>query len=185
MKTINLAIIVAVALVGEAAEAAEKNKPATEIIVNDGIAFSRTEGEKERKKVIAYDVVSAWQDSQPQVANCDKFSATLKGAKWCFATEVNKSAFLKATDKDGYNELLPFIGGRCALGASWGRIAAEGDPRTARIIQADLGPILVLQSAQKWWPMFEKHIFTRLQTAGMRFDFAKRVGDIVPNDKNE
>jgi hypothetical protein len=164
---------------------AEEKKPPTEIVVNDGIAFSWRKHEKGSH--IAYDIVSAWQNArkggQPDVADCDKYQTKLKGATWCFASAANLKRFLVETDKDGENTYLPFAGGRCALGASWGRLQAPGDPRTARVIDGDLGPMLVLHSAEKWWPMFKKDMFTRLQVAQMRLDFATRLGDIVPNEK--
>ncbi len=165
--------------------ATEAKKPLTEIVVNDNVAFSWRKHEKGAR--IDYDVVSAWDNAKkggrPSVADCEKHQTTLKGATWCFASVANQKRFLAETDKDGENAYLPFAGGRCALGASWGRLQATGNPETARIIDGDLGPILVLHSAEKWWPMFKKDMFTRLQVAQMRIDFATKVGDIVPNEK--
>jgi hypothetical protein len=169
------------ASITRSALADEKELPTPEIMVNEGIAFSWKEDDK--VKPVAYDVVSAWKDTDPKHADCQKYSTQLKGATWCFASEANLKSFIAKTDKDGDNTYIPFAGGRCALGASWGRLRAKGDPRTARIVQGDQGPILVLQSAEKWWPMFKHEMFTRIQVAQMRLDFAKRVGDVVPNDK--
>ncbi len=171
--------------VAKPAVAKEDKKPLTEIVVNDGVAFSWKKHEKGAR--VDYDVVSAWLNAekggQPDVADCDKYQTRLKGVTWCFKSAANLKKFLAETDKDGENSYLPFAGGRCALGASWGRLQAPGDPRSARVIQGDLGPMLVLHSAEKWWPMFKKDMFTRLQIAQMRVDFATRIGDIVPNDK--
>jgi hypothetical protein len=165
--------------------AEEPKKPLLEIVVNDGVAFSWKKHEKGKR--IDFDVVSAWENAknggEPAVADCDKFSTQLKGATWCFATAANLKRFLAETDKDGENSYLPFVGGRCALGASWGRLQAAGDPRSARIVQGDLGPMLVLHSHKKWWSVFSKNEFVRMQVAQMRVDFAMRVGDIVPNEK--
>jgi len=174
-------IFLSIIIFGLTAQAAEK--PVPEIIVNNGIAFSWQE--EDNAPVVAYDVVSAWKHREPAVADCGKYSTMFKGAKWCFANATDETAFIKAIDKDGDNKYVPFVGGRCALGTSWGRLGAKGDPRTGRIIDSDLGPVLVLQSAQKWWPTFERHLFTRMEIARMRFDFGKRVGDIVPNASKE
>ncbi|MHB1086745.1 MAG: hypothetical protein ACYCZ0_03290 [Minisyncoccota bacterium] len=182
-----LAACISGAAAQEAAKpaAAEEKKPLLEIVVNDGVAFSWRKHEKGAR--IDYDIVSAWQNAKkgggPDVADCDKYQTKLKGAMWCFASAANLKKFLAETDKDGENAYLPFAGGRCALGASWGRLQAPGDPRTARVIDGDLGPMLILHSAEKWWPMFKKDMFTRLQIAQMRLDFAVRLGDIVPNEK--
>jgi hypothetical protein len=182
MKHIALTLLSGLVL-ATSATAAEKEKPKpTEVIANDGIAFSRVEGEKDQKKVIAYDVMSAWKNREPRVADCDAYSSRLKSVIWCFASAANKTAFDKATDKEGDNKYLPFAGGRCALGTSWGYLNAKGDPRTARILQHDLGPILVLQSQQKWWPTFsDKNEASRLADAQIVYSIAKMTGHIVPN----
>jgi YHS domain-containing protein len=184
MKVLAIAASVSMVFFSTAALAQEKQKPLPEIMVNDGFAFSWKEDKK--AKVVAYDVVTAWLNAKkrgPKVADCDKYKTTFKGATWCFASEANLKKFSAKTDKDGNNSYVPFAGGRCALGTSWGRLGAMGDPRTARLIGGDLEPMLVLQSNKKWWQTFEKEMFTRLEVAQMRIDFATRLGDIVPNDK--
>ena len=185
MKHIALALLGALILSTSAAAAEKEKQKPTEIIANSGIAFSRVEGEKDQKKVIAYDVMSAWDNRQPLVADCDAYSSRLKGVKWCFATAANKVTFDKATDKEGDNKYLPFAGGRCALGTSWGYLNAKGDPRTARLLDTDRGQVLVLQSQQRWWSKFEKHEFTRMQGAQLNYTMALRNGHIVPNGRAE
>lgn len=166
-----------IALISDATAQTNQEK-LPEIVHNDGYAFSW----KEKDKLTVYDVVSAWNSRHAQVADCAKHSTKLKGVTWCFANDANLKKFIAKTDKNGDNEYLPFVGGRCALGASWNRLKAKGDPRTARIVQADLGPVLVLQSHQKWWATFKYERFARMGQAEMYLNFATRLGDVVPND---
>lgn len=171
--------------VAKPAVAKEDKKPLTEIVVNDGVAFSWKKHEKGTR--VDYDVVSAWlkakKGEQPDVADCDRYKTKLKGATWCFASAANLKRFLAETDKDGNNSYLPFVGGYCAQGMFWG-VQSPGDPRTARIRKDDRDrEILVVHSGAKWWTKFLQNEFIRIHDGGREFHFAIRLGDIVPNDK--
>lgn len=134
-------------------------KELPEIIAFDGYAFAWQDNWKEkdaakRGKLLVYDVVSAWH-GKPVLADCGKFQTKLKGVTWCFKDEANRKVFETKTEQ-GDNDYIPFAGGRCTAGASWGLLGARGDPTTARVLKDPFGEkILVLQSNKKWWIGFK------------------------------
>jgi hypothetical protein len=97
------------------------------IINNDGIGFSRKDGER----TVSYDPVAAFDQHTISVADCSQFKVELQGLSWCFANAENAQAFSAATTAEGENHYIPFGGGHCALGLAFNNLAARGDPRTA------------------------------------------------------
>ena len=188
-----VAAILLAACVAVPAFAQETPKHRPEIMTRDGKGFTfqerLKEGEKEPNKnpIVVFDVVSVWQNAQrvrePRVANCDKFQTTLKGVTWCFVNKANMDKFTAATDKDGKNSFVPFVGGRCTLAVANGMLDIYGDPRTARIVRGDFGPILVLHGSKKWWPLFNEKKSLWLAVATSNWNMSRSPGPIIPNDK--
>jgi|GEM_PF-5996419 len=162
--------------------AQEKPKQLPEIITFDGHGFAFKDNWQDKDKtkhgpLAVYDVVSAW-DGHIQKADCAKFKTALKGATWCFASSENKTRFEKKTE-EGENAFLPFAGGRCALGMSWGTLTARGNPLSARVIVDDMDNAhLVLHGNVKWWWKFNDERFGQAR----RLLLAVSGPRIVPND---
>jgi len=73
-----------------------------------------------------YDVMSYWQDGNPQKGN-PEISAEYNGATWVFQNDGNRQAFLSAPEK-----YAPQFGGYCAYAASQNAVA-DVDPFAWRI----------------------------------------------------
>lgn len=180
-----LALAAIVALSPCVAFAEEKPKGVPEYVTFDGKGFAwqdnwRDKDVKKRGPVVVYDIVSAWK-GHVTVADCSTFQTKLKGVTWCFASEDNLKAFNAKTD-DGENEYLPFAGGRCTLGVSWGLLGARGHPESARVITDPFGDaILVMHSNIKWWWQFKDE---DLKRAMLAYNIASGPR-IVPNEEFE
>jgi YHS domain-containing protein len=164
--------------------AAHAQQSLPEIITFKGKGFAfipnwQDEDESKHGPLIVYDVVSAWGGGILE-ADCAKFQVKLKGAEWCFANAANKSRFEKNTTKGGDNSFLPFAGGRCALGMSWGTLLARGDPLSARVIVDDMrNAHLVMHGNVKWWWKFTNKEFGEAR----RLLLAVSGPRIVPNNE--
>src|SRR5690554_3857167 len=110
-------------LTASLAASAQETHPV--IINNDGIGFSRKDGEQ----VLAYDPVAAYDQHMIQLADCASHKVDVKGVSWCFASAENAATFAAATTDSGDNKYIPFGGGHCALGLAFNNLAARGDPR--------------------------------------------------------
>ena len=139
------------------------------IINNDGIGFSRmADG-----NLVAYDLVAAYDEHMIVEANCGAFKATAKGVSWCFSSATNKTTFEAATQDNGSNQYLPFVGGHCALGMSFG-----GDPRTA----VRIGNLLVLNGRLDVRTTFLQDTARNIDNARLRYDLAIAAGNLKIND---
>ncbi len=180
-----LALVFAITLLPCVSLAQEKPKDLPEIITFEGHGFAFKDNWQNKDKtkhgsLVVYDVVSAW-DGHILKGNCVKFEVALKGAKWCFASAENKTRFEKKTE-DGENDFLPFAGGRCALGMSWGTLMARGNPLSARVIVDDMGDAhLVMHGNVKWWWRFNDDRFGQAR----RLLLAVSGPRIVPNEQLE
>ena len=144
------------------------------IINIDGIGFSRMiEGE-----LVAFDLVSAYDDNMIVEANCSAFKSKVQGVEWCFSSAVNQSSFESATQDNGRNKYLPFVGGHCALGMSRGNLTAKGDPRTA----IRIGDLLVLNGRFSVRTMFLEDTARNVDNARLRYDLAIAAGNLKVND---
>ncbi len=144
------------------------------IINNDGIGFSRmADGE-----LVAYDLVSAYDEQAIVVANCGAFKASVQGVSWCFASADNMSTFEAATQENGRNQYLPFVGGHCAMGVSVGNLTARGDPRTA----VRIGNQLVLNGRLDVRTSFLQDTERNMDNARLRYELAIASGNLRVND---
>lgn len=144
------------------------------IINNDGIGFSRmADG-----NLVAYDLVAAYDEHMIVEANCGAFKATVQGVGWCFSSAANKTTFEEATQDNGRNLYLPFVGGHCALGMSFGNLMARGDPRTA----VRIGNLLVLNGRLDVRTTFLQDTARNMDNARLRYDLALAAGQLKVND---
>ena len=144
------------------------------IINNDGIGFSRMiDGE-----LVAFDLVAAYDEHAIVVADCAQFKAKVQGVDWCFASASNKTTFEAATQDNGNNQYLPFVGGHCALGMSFGNLTARGDPRTA----VRIGNQLVLNGRFDVRTSFLQDTERNMDNARLRYELAIASGDLKVND---
>lgn len=144
------------------------------IINNDGIGFSRmADG-----NLVAYDLVAAYDEHMIVEANCAAYKATAKGVSWCFSNAANKTTFEAATQDNGNNQYLPFVGGHCSLGMSFGNLTARGDPRTA----VRIGNLLVLNGRLDVRTTFLQDTARNIDNARLRYDLAIAAGDLKVND---
>jgi hypothetical protein len=141
------------------------------IISNDGIAFSRKDGEQ----TIAYDPVAAFNQHTIAAANCAHFKVELQGVSWCFANAVNAQVFTSATTSEGNNHYIPFGGGHCALGLAFNNLAARGDPRTA----VRVGDNLVLNGNFDVRSRFLTNTETNMGQASTNFQTAIAEGKLA------
>jgi hypothetical protein len=146
----------------------------TEIVTNEGIAFSRID--KDSKQLEVYDTVAAYDDHATTLADCARHSIQFKGAKWCFSSSVNRKKFEEAM-KDRNNRYVPFGGGYCARGLSNGNFA-KGDPRT----HVRAGTDMVLNGSWAVADTFWDKASSLLAAGRVTYTMALRHGDIVPND---
>ena len=144
------------------------------IINNDGIGFSRmADG-----NLVAYDLVAAYDEHMIAEANCGAFKSNVKGVNWCFSSAANKTTFEAATQENGSNQYLPFVGGHCALGMSFGNLTARGDPRTA----VRIGNLLVLNGRLDVRTNFLQDTARNIDNARLRYDLAIAAGSLKIND---
>jgi len=162
---------IAMALCPAVASAEEK---LTEIVTNEGVAFSRID--KESKQLEVYDTVAAYDDHATKLADCAKYSVKFKGAKWCFVGPENQKKFEEAA-KDRNNRYVPFGGGYCARGLSNGNFA-KGDPRTHVRAGADMVVNGSWAVADSFWDKAS----SLLAAARVTYKMALRHGDLVPNE---
>jgi hypothetical protein len=161
------------ALVGMATPALAQQMPDA-IINNDGIGFSRmAEG-----TLVAYDLVAAYDEQLIVEANCGAFKADAKGVSWCFSSAANKTTFEAATQENGSNQYLPFVGGHCSLGMAFGNLTARGDPRTA----VRIGNLLVLNGRFTVRTTFLEDTARNIDNARLRYDLAIAAGNLKIND---
>ncbi|MEZ5488746.1 MAG: hypothetical protein R3F50_00305 [Gammaproteobacteria bacterium] len=144
------------------------------IINNDGIGFSRmADGQ-----LIAYDLVAAYDEHMIVEADCSAYKSRLQGVDWCFASAANQSSFEAATQDNGRNKYLPFVGGHCALGMSVGNLTARGDPRTA----VRIGNLLVLNGRFEVRTSFLQDTERNIDNARLRYELAIAAGNLKVNE---
>lgn len=143
------------------------------IMHNDGIGFSRMiEGE-----LVAFDLVAAYDEHSVIEANCSQFKASVQGVDWCFASAANMGTFEAATQENGNNQYLPFVGGHCALGMAFGNLTARGDPRTA----VRIGNLLVLNGRFEVRTTFLQDSERNMDNARLRYELAIASGNLKVN----
>lgn len=168
-----IAIATFAALLGMTAPALAQQIPDA-IINNNGIGFSRmADG-----NLVAYDLVAAYDDNMIVEANCDAFQSSVQGVNWCFSSAANKTTFEAATQENGRNQYLPFVGGHCSLGMSFGNLTARGDPRTA----VRIGNLLVLNGRFDVRTTFLEDTARNIDNARLRYDLAIAAGNLKVND---
>lgn len=144
------------------------------IINTDGIGFSRViDGD-----LIAFDLVSAYDEHAVVVADCSSFKSSVQGVSWCFSSANNLSAFDEATQDNGRNHYLPFVGGHCAMGMSVGNLTAKGDPRTA----VRIGNQLVLNGRFDVRTSFLQDTERNMDNARLRYELAIAAGNLHANE---
>ncbi len=140
------------------------------IISHEGIGFSRMD----EGAVVAYDLVSAYDEHVVLEADCGTFKAEAKGVSWCFANAQNQATFEAATTANGNNPYLPFVGGHCGLGMANGNLVAKGDPRTA----VRIGDHLVLNGRFVVRTRFLQDTERNVDNALLRYALAIEVGKL-------
>lgn len=144
------------------------------IINNDGIGFSRMiDGE-----LVAFDLVAAYDEYAIVEADCSTFKSDVQGVSWCFSSAVNKTTFEAATQDNGRNKYLPFVGGHCALGMANGNLTAKGDPRNA----IRVGDLLVLNGRFVVRTAFLQDTERNVDNARLRYELALAAGNLKAND---
>ncbi len=144
------------------------------IINVDGVGFARMiEGE-----FVAFDLVAAYDEHSIVEANCSQFKARAKGVDWCFSSAQNQATFESATQDNGSNPYIPFVGGHCALGMSFGNLAARGDPRTA----VRIGNQLVLNGRLEVRTTFLEDTERHMDNGRLRYEMAIANGSLKVND---
>ena len=164
--------VLVLALAGLPTVAAAQQVPDA-IINNNGIGFSRmADGQ-----VVAYDLVAAYDDHSIVEADCASFKAKVQGVDWCFSSAANEQAFEAATQDDGRNHYLPFVGGHCSMGMSMGNLTARGDPRTA----VRIGNVLVLNGNFDVRTSFLQDTERNMDNARLRYELAVAAGNLRVN----
>lgn len=140
------------------------------IINNDGIGFSRmADGH-----LMAYDLVAAYDDNAIVEADCASFKVKVQGVSWCFSSAANARTFEDATQDNGRNHYLPFVGGHCSMGMSMGNLTARGDPRTA----VRIGNQLVLNGNFDVRASFLQDTERNMDNARLRYELALAAGNL-------
>ena len=168
-----ITISTVVALVGMNAPALAHQVPDA-IINTDGIGFSRMIDDE----LVAFDLVAAYDEHSVVEANCSAFKADVKGVSWCFSNAANKTTFEAATQDNGANKYLPFVGGHCALGMANGNLTARGDPRNA----IRVGDFLVLNGRHVVRTRFLEDTERNVDNARLRYELAMAAGNLKVND---
>lgn len=140
------------------------------IINIDGVGFSRMIDDR----FVAFDLVAAYDEHAIVEADCGAFKADVKGVSWCFSSADNKATFDAATQENGNNKYLPFVGGHCALGMSFGNLTAKGDPRTA----IRIGDLLVLNGRYVVRTRFLEDTERNIDNARLRYELALAAGNL-------
>ena len=154
------------------APAVAQQKP--DAIINvDGIGFSRIIDDE----LVAFDLVAAYDEHSIVEANCSAFKSRVQGVDWCFSSAENQATFDAATQENGNNQYLPFVGGHCALGMSRGNLAARGDPRTA----IRIGNLLVLNGRFSVRTAFLEDTERNMDNARLRYELALAAGNLRKN----
>jgi len=154
------------------APAVAQQKP--DAIINvDGIGFSRIIDDE----LVAFDLVAAYDEHSIVEANCSAFKSRIQGVDWCFSSAENQATFDAATQENGNNQYLPFVGGHCALGMSRGNLAARGDPRTA----IRIGNLLVLNGRFSVRTAFLEDTERNMDNARLRYELALAAGNLRKN----
>ncbi len=174
MKTTRMLALAAALLAGGLSTLAIAQQTPDAIINNEGIGFSRME----EGKVLAYDLVAAYDEHSIVMADCGAFSSSLQGVTWCFSSAANKSTFEAATAEGNRNKYLPFVGGHCAMGMSVGNLVARGDPRTA----IRIGNLLVLNGRMDVRTSFLQDTERNMDNARLRYELAIAAGTLKVND---
>jgi len=154
------------------APAVAQQKPDS-IINVDGIGFSRIIDDE----LVAFDLVAAYDEHSIVEANCSAFKSRVQGVDWCFSSAENQATFDAATQDNGNNQYLPFVGGHCALGMSRGNLAARGDPRTA----IRIGNLLVLNGRFSVRTVFLEDTERNMDNARLRYELALAAGNLRKN----
>ena len=154
------------------APAVAQQKPDS-IINVDGIGFSRIIDDE----LVAFDLVAAYDEHSIVEANCSAFKSRVQGVDWCFSSAENQATFDAATQENGNNQYLPFVGGHCALGMSRGNLAARGDPRTA----IRIGNQLVLNGRFSVRTAFLEDTERNMDNARLRYELALAAGNLRKN----
>jgi hypothetical protein len=144
------------------------------IINIDGIGFARMIDDR----LVAFDLVAAYDEHAIVEADCSSFKANVKGVSWCFSSASNQATFEAATQENGNNKYLPFVGGHCALGMSFGNLAARGDPRTA----IRIGNLLVLNGRFAVRTQFLEDSERHIDNARLRYELAIAAGNLKVNE---
>ncbi|MEZ5527873.1 MAG: hypothetical protein R3F26_10140 [Gammaproteobacteria bacterium] len=144
------------------------------IIHVDGIGFARM---IDGKRVV-FDLVAAYDEHSIVEADCTRFQSSVQGVNWCFASAAHKESFDAATQENGRNHYLPFVGGHCALGMSVGNLEARGDPRTA----VRIGDQLVLNGRFEVRTIFLQDTERNMDNARLRYSLAIDGGKLRVND---
>jgi YHS domain-containing protein len=129
-------------------------------------------------QLIAYDLVAAYDEYMIVEADCSAYKSRLQGVDWCFASAANQSSFEAATQDNGRNKYLPFVGGHCALGMSVGNLTARGDPRTA----VRIGNLLVLNGRFEVRTSFLQDTERNIDNARLRYELAIAAGNLKVNE---
>jgi len=174
MKTRILTVFATIAVLFGACTSALAQQTPDAIINNEGIGFSRmADG-----KLVAYDLVSAYDEHMIVEANCGAFKSNVQGVNWCFSNAANQTSFETATQEDGRNKYVPFVGGHCAMGMSVGNLTAKGDPRTA----VRIGNLLVLNGRFEVRTSFLQDTERNMDNARLRYELAIAAGNLKVND---
>lgn len=168
-----IAIATTLVLLGINAPALAQQIPDA-IINTDGIGFSRTIDDE----LVAFDLVAAYDEHTIVEASCSAFKADVQGVTWCFSNAANKTTFEAATQDNGRNKYLPFVGGHCALGMANGNLTARGDPRNA----IRVGDLLVLNGRHVVRTRFLEDTERNVDNARLRYELALAAGNLKVND---
>lgn len=175
MTTIRLSIrMAATAVLSIMCSSALAQQVPDAIINIDGVGFSRMiDG-----SFVAFDLVAAYDDHTIVESDCSTYKADAKGVSWCFSSAENKATFEAATQENGNNKYLPFVGGHCALGMSFGNLTAKGDPRTA----IRVGDLLVLNGRFVVRTRFLEDTERNIDNARLRYELALAAGNLKVNE---
>jgi YHS domain-containing protein len=92
-----------------------------------------------------YDAVAYFESGKPTPGNA-KIQASYNGARYLFASEAHRKAFIKNPTK-----YLPEFGGFCAVGTSFGE-KVDVDPETGKVVDGKL----YLNNSPKAQEIFDK-----------------------------
>jgi hypothetical protein len=128
-------------------------------------------------ELVAFDLVAAYDEHAIVQSNCGAFKSDLQGVSWCFSNAANQTTFEAATQDNGRNKYLPFVGGHCALGMANGNLTARGDPRNA----IRVGDLLVLNGRFVVRTAFLQDTERNVDNARLRYELALAAGNLKVN----